>query len=274
MSKIEDEIDKLGMVISAAEKWTSSYTKAPQSHAKILKVEAKMGRIMRKHFRGLAKERIGKYINWLEYHNQLIKAYDVKVIFDKKGFIDEEDSILFEAFYDVYLDGMDAGISGAQELSGHDIGMTSSNDAVLKAAREQTAQLVTQIDGTTRDRISQSIETSIRMGESTQEAAARLEGLVNDSYRAEMIARTEAVSSYTQGTLSFARESNAATKVWQALDPSDEECDIDGEEVGVDEEFSNGEDGPPVHPNCRCGIQLTYNVGDSGDNSDEVDSEE
>lgn len=37
-----------------------------------------------------------------------------------------------------------------------------------------------------------------------------------------------------------------------------EDCaEVDGERVRHDEEFSNGEEGPTLHPNCRCSLLLT-----------------
>jgi hypothetical protein len=46
--------------------------------------------------------------------------------------------------------------------------------------------------------------------------------------------------------------------------PDDRICpicdDMDGEQVGLDEEFDvDGDslDGPPAHPNCRCTVGLT-----------------
>ena len=43
-------------------------------------------------------------------------------------------------------------------------------------------------------------------------------------------------------------------RVWIATAGACDICDeLDGEEVGLDEEYPNdGGDGPPQHPNCRC----------------------
>ncbi len=30
--------------------------------------------------------------------------------------------------------------------------------------------------------------------------------------------------------------------------------DLDGETVGINDAFSNGEAGPPAHPSCRCTV--------------------
>lgn len=268
---IEDEIERNDAVIAAAENWSTVYTKHPESHAKIIKVEAKLARVMREYFRTLAKERIHNYINWINYHTELIKAYDVNVIFDDSDFTDSEDDLLIQVMHDPLLAGMGAGISAGQAIYDRDIGMSTSNAAVLEAARSYSAQLVKGINKTTRNRIQQSLQTSLTLGESQADAAARIDDIINDPQRAEVIARTEAVNSYTQGLLSFAGESNAVAKEWQALDAEDECADLDGEQVGIDEEFSgDGGDGPPLHPNCRCGLQLIYSDG----SETETDSEE
>lgn len=273
--QIEDEVDKATMVISAAENWAEIYTKHPETHAKIIKVEAKLGRVLRKHFRELANDRIWKYINWTMYHTELIKAYDVKVIFDEQSFNSDEGDLMLGVVHDPLLDGMGVGIAAGQAIYNRDIGMTESSASVLKAARQYSAQLVTNVNNTTRDRIQQSITTSLSLGEDQTAAAERISGLVNDPRRAEVIARTEAVNSYSQGLMTFGSESGAAQKVWQDLGASDECADNSGDgAIGIGDSFSSGDDAPPAHPNCRCGIQLIY-LDANGDEVpiDESDSE-
>lgn len=268
---LEDEIDKATMIIAAAENWSTVYTKDPDTHAKVIKLEAKLGRTMRKYFKELANDRIWKYINWTQYHHDLIKAYDVNIIFDDSGFTSDEGDLLVGIVHDPLLSGMGVGIAAGQTIYNRDIGMTNSTASVLKAARSYSNDLVKGINNTTRDRLKQSISTSLSLGENQSDAAARIANIVNDPKRAEVIARTEAVNSYTKGLLSFGGESGATSKIWQALNASDECADLDGDEVPIDGEFDyGGGDGPPLHPNCRCGVQLIY-ANANADSSDELD---
>lgn len=87
--------------------------------------------------------------------------------------------------------------------------------------------------------------------------------------RAENISRTELSFGYNHGQLEAigqARDGGwlqgEVRKKWNTTGQSGrvcEECEeLDGEEVGVDEDFSAGVAAPPLHPSCGCG--LSYEV--------------
>jgi SPP1 gp7 family putative phage head morphogenesis protein len=80
--------------------------------------------------------------------------------------------------------------------------------------------------------------------------------------RAMTIARTETMRASNEGQKQLwnqAREkgllSGKEKKVWIASDPCDDCEAVDGEIVGIDEDFSVGDE-PPLHPNCRCTIGI------------------
>lgn len=75
------------------------------------------------------------------------------------------------------------------------------------------------------------------------------------------IARTEIMSAANEGRrLAWEQAADeglvdraTATKEWLAESDACPICDeVAGEVVGMDEEFSNGEEMPPAHPSCRC----------------------
>lgn len=78
--------------------------------------------------------------------------------------------------------------------------------------------------------------------------------------RAQSVARTETLWASNQGRLDgfrYAAVSGAvgadAKKQWVVAGGCCDECEaIDGEEVGLEDDFSSGDDAPPAHPNCRC----------------------
>lgn len=274
IERLEDELERTDILISAAEKWAPQYSKDPQSHAKVIKLEAQIAKDMRRYFRTLANDRVFKHINWMQYHSENIKAYDVNVIFDEDSFDSDEVDYMMNVLYDPLLAGMGVGLAGGEAIYQHQIGLTQSSAAVQKAARDYTAKLVKGVNQTTKNNISQAIQTSLSLHEDTQAAADRITSVVNDPKRAMTIARTESVNSYSKGLLMFGNESGAVAKVWQALAATDECADLDGEKVAIDDTFSSGDDSPPLHPNCRCGMQLIYNTGDSSDTSSGDDSED
>lgn len=81
--------------------------------------------------------------------------------------------------------------------------------------------------------------------------------------RAERIARTELSNAYNHGQFEAMRQARDngyladVRKTWQtAIDElTCPECSaLDGETVGLDENFSSGDDSPPRHPKCRCSV--------------------
>lgn len=82
--------------------------------------------------------------------------------------------------------------------------------------------------------------------------------------RAATIAQTEMAYAYNYGMDAVVRDNikngiyeQGVTKKWRTA-YDENVCDIcggiDGEEVGIDESFSNGYTLPPGHPNCRCAV--------------------
>jgi len=266
-SALEDKLDKLNTVIAAAEDWAKPYSKDSDSHAKLIRLEVKFARDLRRYFRTLAKERIHNYINWVGYHTEAIKAYDVNVIFDEDGFDEDEDGLILNVLHDPILEGMGVGVVAGQKISGRNLGLSKTDAAVQEAARKQAASLVTGINQTTKDRINQSIRTSLELGETDQEAASRIDDIVNDPARALTIARTESVNSYNSGLLTFGDQSGASQKQWYDAGADDicAENTAQGP-IDISDSFESGDDSPPAHPNCRCGMQLIYPDGTEEDN--------
>jgi len=255
---LEDQIARLGSVVAAAENWAPQYAKDPNGHAKIIKLEGSIEYHMRNYLRALANERVMHYVDWSRYNGQVVRAYDVNVtILDDQ--IGQEDGFLLTALHDPLLTGMAIGAQAGEIIYGTPLGITATDTALMEAARNYSAKLVTQITETTRDKIKQSISTSLQLNEDQSTAVARLQQVIRDPKRAGTIARTEAVNSYTQGLLNFGTQSNAVAKEWQALDAVDDCADLDGQTIAIDDTFANGgDDGPPLHPNCRCGLRLIY----------------
>jgi glycerophosphoryl diester phosphodiesterase len=83
--------------------------------------------------------------------------------------------------------------------------------------------------------------------------------------RAMNIARTELAEAYGEGQIQVLRNARdeglvtaPITKTWACADDERTcaECsDLDGEQVGLDDEFSSGDDRTPAHCSCRCSIQ-------------------
>lgn len=77
---------------------------------------------------------------------------------------------------------------------------------------------------------------------------------------AQRNARTAASETKTDNTLQYALDHQPPNGTWmKTWDTEDDPCDacehLDGSEIDADETWS-GVDGPPLHPNCKCHLQL------------------
>lgn len=124
---------------------------------------------------------------------------------------------------------------------------------------ERGAQLVTDIEETTRAGLRSILEDAFTEGLSPAELAER----IRDSFefsdaRAEMIARTESAMAHVQGTLDGWKESGVVSGKSVILSndhPDTDECDdaADLGGVAIDDDFGGLGD-PPYHPNCECDV--------------------
>lgn len=87
------------------------------------------------------------------------------------------------------------------------------------------------------------------------------------NYRADMIARTETISAAVAGQLEAWEQAadagyldrNTTRKVWMITGDCCDDCaDMEDEEAELGESFSSGDDGPPLHPMCRCAVSLSF----------------
>lgn len=126
----------------------------------------------------------------------------------------------------------------------------------------------------TRDMLRSTVREALAEGWSAQETAKAVrESAAFGTTRAETIARTEIAIADVQGTITGWRASGlVAGKRFDAAPDCCDECqDLDGEIVGLDEEFRDGD--PPVHPRCRCGITSVLNDEMPGDEGEQEEAE-
>jgi len=279
ITEAEDQAERLGGIILASEDWAKGYKKNKDAFAKLIKLETKIERKLRAYFRDFSKERLGKYINWSNYSKENIKAYRVDVTVDIEEIDDVEYGTLLNVIHDPLVLSIALGAETAQTQYNIDVGLNQYSSEVLQAAETYTAKLVKGITETTREKIKQSIATSLHLGEDVSSASDRLNRIVNDPRRAALIARTETVRSYTTGITTFGKKSGATQKVWELSSAPCEICQAaydntpNGDGVlDIDDEYSDGD--PPAHPNCRCGISLIHDYSDPEDNAGLGDASE
>lgn len=163
---------------------------------------------------------------------------------------------LFESLY---------AAAGARVAGQHGVLFDITNPRVQAQISYRASELAKMVTETTYDAIRSVILNGLQVGATIPEISAGIETVFAEAagYRADMIARTETIRAAADGSLAAYQQAQAAGaldgygKVWIGTD-DDRECPecsgLDGEIVPFDSVFSNQEDGPPDHPNCRCAL--------------------
>lgn len=140
-------------------------------------------------------------------------------------------------------------------------------ERIQKYIKERAKELAKAVNATTVDKLARVLAEGIADGEGIAKLTARVEGVYDEFpiYRAETIARTEATAANNRGFIEAYDQSGVANaKEWIATNDGrtrDSHADMDGEIVGLDDEFSGGlkypgdPSGDPGETiNCRCVI--------------------
>lgn len=135
--------------------------------------------------------------------------------------------------------------------------LSQANAEAITWSEQHAGELVKGLDETTRALVKTLTTEALEAGWSNDELAAELETSdAFDDARSERIARTETAFADVQGNLIGWEASGVVEgKEWIVGDGCCDECQaLNGEVVALDEEFSDGSDGPPAHPLCRCDV--------------------
>jgi len=127
------------------------------------------------------------------------------------------------------------------------------------------------IPSATRDMLRSTVTQAMESGASNDELAKAIrESDAFSSARAMTIARTETAMADTQGARAGWRASGlVGGRQWNASPNCCDDCqEMDGQIVGIDEEFEGGD--VPLHPNCECFETpvLTDEMPDAGEDDD------
>lgn len=140
------------------------------------------------------------------------------------------------------------------------------NPNAIKWAQEHAAELAVGLSDTSRDDIADAIEDSLSGEIDRADTVNIIMDAVGNEDRAEMIARTETMTAANEGQRQSWSQAQAkgwlpedARKKWIAFAGCCDDCDeLDGVVVAIDDSYpGDGEDGPPLHPNCRCSESIT-----------------
>ena len=252
--------------IRASEEWHPSYKQTPKQFRALVKAEAELQSQAGEYLYNLSL-RAHRYVDWTEYARELAKQPQVQAAAIHADAVASAGAdawaaeatdltkYIIEAINIIMAIGVDAAIERYQLP----LYVDSVQDFVAQAAEKHVAGLVSGVTETTRDKIRLSIKQSLTRGETTSQAIERLQTIINNPVRAEMIAQTESVNAWSTGQYNYAKATGAKYRIWEALAGACKQCaPLDGEKVEIDEPFSSGVMLPAQHPRCRCSVYFEY----------------
>ena len=150
----------------------------------------------------------------------------------------------------------EAGMESLATIAPQEIFATDTK-RIKKFIDKRSAFFAKSMNNTTLEKLSPTLAEGIANGEGIGDMIKRVENVYSEfpTYRSELIARTEATVSNNEGILESFKQSEVVNgKEWITAGDDrvrDAHMAMDGEIVGVDEKFSDGEV-YPSEPNCRC----------------------
>jgi SPP1 gp7 family putative phage head morphogenesis protein len=147
-----------------------------------------------------------------------------------------------------------------------------ANEHAIEFARQRAAEMVGmkwvngdlvpnpdaqwRIDEGTREMLRGDVRRALQEGWGNDQIAdAMADSYAFSEKRALVIARTETARADVEGNLTGYRELGIVRKQWLTAPACCDACHaIDGMVVGIDEAFTGGVQGAPLHPNCRCDV--------------------
>lgn len=128
----------------------------------------------------------------------------------------------------------------------------------VQTVLKKLAKNVRGVAESTKEEIRGLVGKAAELGWSNAELAEQIiaHGVTASKSRATTIARSETAAAFSQGSLAAWRESGVVDrKEWLATGDSCEICQsLAGKVVGIDDDFADGIDAPPMHPRCVCAV--------------------
>lgn len=275
----EREVERLDSLLIAAESWANSYKKDKETYKRTVRNEAKLRNQIKGVFRDVAND-VDKYINWTAYYgelqrNQLKADVNVEVIVTENLY-DDLDALFFQVVFSTISTGIAIGAQAGESIYKIPLGIQSSDAIIQSLTTDRLAFLIGKsvdksgavvdnpkaeyrISDKTRADIAKNIQSGIALGEDKQTMTKRLQTVIRNPRRAEIIAQTETVNAYGEGLLEFGKQSQATGKEWETVGAEDvcAEYAMMGI-VPINYLYGGNTPTPAAHTGCRCNIRIVY----------------
>jgi hypothetical protein len=161
---------------------------------------------------------------------------------------------------------------GATQV-GFDISDITSqvDEAAVAYAADRGGELIKDLAGTTDDAMRSLLSRAVDEGMSTDDLSSAIEDMgAFGEARADTIARTELAFAHVQGNVEGWQASDQVEgkqSILGDLHDIPDECDeaADAGVVALDDDFGDGLDYPPYHPNCVCDVVPVLRQADDGE---------
>ena len=158
-----------------------------------------------------------------------------------------------------------AGIDWSSWKPGDPLSASLVENGGFKKMLDDREIIIKGIEDTTYERIGSILAEGLSQGSTAAEIGTAINAYVDDPYRADLIAATEANRAYNEAAVSQYTDAGLTQFEWLAYDGACDEC---SGQAGV---HDIGDDMPPEHPLCRCTV---LGVVSDSNTEDTQDSEE
>ena len=169
---------------------------------------------------------------------------------------EKEQNDLGSVLYDFLLPIIIIGAMSLERELAYHSNIHDDNSPAIKEIRKTALKYSKGITDTTKGMILEQIKTSTSLAETRDQLVSRLNKLIDNEIRAELIAQTESVRAYSEGRHMIAEELGLEKKVWEATFGACPIClGLNNVEINATEAFPGGYPYPPAHPRCKCSIR-------------------
>jgi SPP1 gp7 family putative phage head morphogenesis protein len=151
------------------------------------------------------------------------------------------------------------GAIAKNRIGGLSVDWSLQNPEAQRWIAHHAVETAKDINGVTAKRLRATLKAGTELGESMDELSRRVKDVIKDNrtWRSSMIARTETMKAYNEGSLQVYKKSKVVDeKEWSAAIGACPICaGMDGQRVELNDKFKTplgNIDSPPLHPNCRC----------------------
>lgn len=151
------------------------------------------------------------------------------------------------------------------------------DEAAVAFAADRAGELVKDLADTTLSDLRDVIRQGVEDGMSTDQLGSAIDDMgAFGEARADTIARTELANAHVQGNVEGWRATGQVEQkesLLGDLHDIDDVCDdcADAGQVDLDDDFVDGYDFPPYHPNCICDVKPIVAAADDEDSDESAD---